>query len=121
MLKPFTISQTVLVGLLAGYISGLLGLGGGIILVPAMVYLLKLPQRQAQGTALLVIVPTALIGASGYFLAGVLRLDYVVWVAAGAMLGVLIGSTIAHKLHPDLLRRLFGVIAVMVAIKMYLG
>ncbi|MBU0580793.1 MAG: sulfite exporter TauE/SafE family protein [Candidatus Margulisbacteria bacterium] len=115
------IPETILIGICAGFISGLLGLGGGIILVPALVFILKINQRIAQGTTLLVIIPTALIGSIRYFFAGHLSLPYTIWVAAGSMLGVLFGSFIAHNLHPNILRKAFGIFMIIVAMKMYWG
>ncbi len=115
------IPETVFIGCIAGFISGLLGLGGGVIFVPAMVYLLQVPQHVAQGTALLVIIPTALSGAIRYYLADNLNLEFTIWLAAGAMFGVLIGSLIAHKLPPPILRKAFGVFIIVVALKMFVG
>ncbi|MFC1517297.1 sulfite exporter TauE/SafE family protein [Candidatus Margulisiibacteriota bacterium] len=114
------IPRTILIGASSGFISGLLGLGGGIIFVPALLYLLKIPQRTAQGTALTVIIPTALSGSIRYYLAGNLDLNLSVWIAAGSMFGVLAGSLFAHKLHPNVLRRSFGAFMLVVAIKMFL-
>jgi uncharacterized membrane protein YfcA len=113
--------KTILVGLLAGFASGLFGIGGGLVLVPAMVYFLKVKQHTAQGTALMVILPTTICGTFYYYQAGFLDLGYLVWTAAGAMLGVLLGSTMAHELHPELLRRGFGLLMIVAAVKMFLG
>jgi len=115
------IGQTTLIGTLAGFLSGLLGIGGGAVLVPALVYLAKLPQHTAQGTSLLVIILTAITGATSYYLSGNLDLGFTLWIAAGSMFGVLLGSFFAHKLHPMVLRKLFGLFLIIVAFKMFIG
>ncbi len=113
--------KTVIIGIIAGLASGLFGIGGGVIFIPAMVYLLDVPQHTAQGTALLVILPTALSGALHYYTAGYLNLEYLVWIASGSMLGVLLGSNVAHELSPKVLRKLFGMLMLVAAVKMFLG
>ena len=115
------IPQTILIGMIAGFVSGLLGLGGGVVLVPSLVFLLRLTQHAAQGTALLVIIPTALSGTIKYFTSGNLSLEYALWIATGSMLGVLLGSLVAHQLPPAILRKCFGAFIMIVAIKMFVG
>jgi len=114
------ISHPLPIGLLAGFLSGLLGIGGGIILIPALILLLKLPQHTAQGTALFVIVLTSLSGSIGYYFAGNLDINASLWLASGAMIGMLFGALIAHSLPSLILRRLFGLIMILVALKMFL-
>ncbi len=69
--SSFNISILIIIGLVAGYLSGLMGLGGGIIIIPALVYLLGFSQQTAQGTTLaLMVLPIGLIAANQYFKAG---------------------------------------------------
>ena len=118
---PGSLYYTLIIGIFAGFFSGMFGIGGGIIFIPAMIYFLKVPQHTAQGTALIVILPTALTGAMSYYHAGYLNVEYLVWIAAGSMIGVLLGSFFAHELHPNILRKIFGVLMIVAAVKMFLG
>lgn len=109
------------IGLLAGVLSGLLGLGSGILLVPALVFLCHLPQKTAQGAALTVMVPMVLVGAIRYKLSSGTSIDYslVAVLAIGAVIGSLIGSEIALRSPAHMLRRAFAILVFMVAIKMF--
>ena len=108
----------IVLGLVAGSLAATLGLGGGIIYVPALVTVFGFSQHVAQGTSLAIIAPTALIGAITHARAG--RVDWRVaaWVAAGALVGALAGSQVALGLDETVLRRLFAVILVVVAFRM---
>lgn len=108
----------IMLGLLAGSLSASLGLGGGIIYVPALVTIFGFSQHVAQGTSLAIIAPTALIAAVTHARAG--RVDWRVagWVAAGALVGALTGSAVALGLDEKVLQRLFAVVLVIVALRM---
>ena len=98
----------VLGGLLVGAVSGVIGIGGGVLLVPMMVLGFGLPQHLAQGTSLVAIIPTALVGAATHQ-----RQGNVVWRAAllmggAGVLGAVAGAFIAISLPQGLLARLFG-------------
>ena len=77
----------VLAGVSAGILSGLMGVGGGMILVPMMVFLMGIPQHAAQGISLLVIIPTALTGLWRFHRQGIVRYKVAFWVALGAGFG----------------------------------
>ena len=106
------------IGLAAGFLAGLLGIGGGVLLVPAMVLLLDFDQHVAQGTSLLVIIPAALIGSWTNHRNGRLVLRDAAAVAAGGVLGAAIGSVLALGLTADLLRKLFAVVLLLSAVRM---
>jgi uncharacterized membrane protein YfcA len=108
------------VGLFTGVISGLMGIGGGNVLVPASTILLGLEQHQAQGVSLLVIVPTALAGAWGHYRHGNVHLRAAALLSAGAVAGGLAGARLAQTLPGDFLRICFGIILLYFAIR-YLG
>ncbi len=108
------------IGLAAGILSGLLGVGGGIILVPAMVLLLGLSQTMAQGISLAVIIPTAISGATVHYRQGHLHLRDVRWLAIGGVAGGLGGSALALILPVLALRGLFGLLMVVVGVSMAL-
>ncbi|MBT8198235.1 MAG: sulfite exporter TauE/SafE family protein [Acidimicrobiia bacterium] len=108
----------VLLGLGAGAAASLLGIGGGVIFVPALVILFEFEQQTAQGTSLVVIVATVLVGAATHHRHG--RVDWrTVWPLAvtGAIGGVL-GSRLALAIDPSALRRLFAAFLVLIAIRM---
>ena len=94
-----------------GAMSGLLGIGGGIALVPGLVYLFGLTQQQAQGTSLAVMIPPIGIFAAWiYYQNGYIRLPIVGWVAAGFLIGAFFGAKLVPQLRPDLLRVGFGIL-----------
>jgi uncharacterized membrane protein YfcA len=117
---PSTLLILLLVGVAAGFLAGLLGVGGGILLVPAMVLLLEFDQHVAQGTSLAVIVPAALIGSWTHYRRGTIRPRDAVLVAVGGVIGAAIGSLSALSLDDELLQRLFALVLLAVAIRMLL-
>lgn len=100
--------QLVVVGLAAGFLAGLLGVGGGIVMVPAMVLLFGFDQHVAQGTSLLVIIPAALTGSVTHYRKGRLVLRDAATLAAGGIIGAVIGSVFALSIEETMLRRLFA-------------
>jgi uncharacterized membrane protein YfcA len=113
----------LLLGLAAGLLSGTLGLGSGILLVPALVLLFHFPQKSAQGMALAVMVPMAFVGALRYKLHPEIPLDLraVALVVIGAVLGALLGSHVAARLPAHVLRKLFAVFLIVVAARLLLS
>ncbi len=123
-----TIVIIVIIGLLAGVFSGLLGVGGGVIMVPLMMALLGFTQHQAQGTSLAVLaVPVTFIGAYNYYKAGNVSGDYTIdWKVALIMavlfvVGAYLGSKFAVNVNEKLLKRIFGSVLILVAVKMIFG
>jgi uncharacterized protein len=98
----------VAVGLAAGFMAGLLGVGGGILLVPAVVLLFGFDQHVAQGTSLLVIIPSALTGSITHLRTGRLSLRDAAMLAIGGIIGAVVGSAIALSMEDTILRRLFA-------------
>lgn len=110
----------ILLGLTAGTFSGFMGLGGGILLAPALVYIFGLTQHQAQGTSLTVMVPPiTLLAALKYYHSGNVRLDIAVFIALGFMAGGVIGATLVHGVPDAILKKIFGLILLLVGIKMF--
>ena len=100
------------IGVVAGAMAGLLGVGGGVVLVPALVLLLGFDQHVAQGTSLVVIVPAALAGSTVNFRRGRFRLADAALLVAGGLGGAAIGSALALGLDDGPLRRLFAVLLI---------
>jgi len=102
------LAELVVIGLAAGFLAGLLGVGGGVLMVPAMVLLLGFDQHVAQGTSLLVIIPAALSGSYTHYRNGRLVLRAAAFLAAGGVIGAVVGSVTALTMEDELLRRLFA-------------
>ena len=114
----------ILIGLAAGVLSGLVGVGGGIILVPALVYFLGYNQHQAQGTSLGVLTfPVTILAFLAYYrdclnTGSPIDLKVILIIAAGFLIGGLVGSSIAVKIDQQALKKLFALILFYTAIKM---
>jgi len=112
----------IMLGLMAGVFSGFLGIGGGTILIPVMVYLFGLTQHQAQGTTLaLMIPPIGLLAAMRYFQSGNVKINMAIFICLGFFVGGWIGAHFVQGI-PDLtLKRIFGTYLLFIAIKMLVG
>jgi len=109
----------VLLGLLAGIISGLIGIGGGIIIIPALIYLFGLTQHQAQGTTLALLVPPiGILAAWIYYKHGYVNLTIAAFVCLGFFIGGLFGAKLATGLSTEILQRVFGVALLLIALYM---
>jgi len=104
------------IGLTAGFFSGIFGIGGGLIMIPLMVGILKLGQHQAHGTSLVAIVFTGLSGAISYSLNGSINLTAAICLAATAMLTARAGARYCHVLPAWKLKKYFGVFLILCAI-----
>jgi uncharacterized membrane protein YfcA len=107
---------TFVVGALTGTLTGLVGVGGGFLLVPALVLLAKVPMRQAVGTSLFVIVLNTVAGFAGYAGSVVVPWNLVLWFASITAIGILGGSALAAKVSQSNLKRTFAVLLVLVAV-----
>ncbi len=112
----------VILGICAGVLSGVLGLGSGIILVPTLVLLCGFGQKSAQGMALAVMVPMALLGALRYWKNPEIDIHAlsVGLIICGALVGVLAGTELAFRVPNHILRKVFAAVLVIVAIKMFM-
>ena len=119
MKMDFTIAQMLillLVGLMAGALSGFVGVGGGMIIVPAMIYLLHMNQMQAQGISLAVLMlPVGILGVMNYYKAGHINFNYAFVIAAGFVVGSYFGSKYALKLPEHKIKFLFGLLLLFIA------
>ena len=109
----------ILSGLFVGVLSGVMGIGGGILLVPIMVLGFGFAQQIAQGTSLAAIVPTALVGAYTHDRAGNVDRTAAAWVSGGGLFGALLGALVAVHAPRVLLVRLFGVLLIFSAYRIW--
>ena len=114
-----TLVILVAIGLAAGALSGFVGIGGGIIIVPALVYVLGLTQFEAQGTSLLLMLPPiGILAAMNYYQAGSLNWRYALVIAIAFIAGGYFGSKLSLKLDVLLVKLIFGIIMLLVALRM---
>jgi uncharacterized membrane protein YfcA len=106
-----TIGLLIVVGLAAGILSGLVGVGGGIIIVPALVFFLGFTQLQAQGTSLgLLLLPVGIFAVINYYKAGHIDLKVVGIMSLAFVAGGFIGSKLALRIDQELIKKIFAVL-----------
>lgn len=110
------------IGLIAGVLSGLIGIGGGVLLTPALVYLFGFSQHNAQGTTLALLVPPiGILAAWSYYQQGYVDFKVAGLICVGFFLGGLLGAKFAVALPDLVLKRIFGLATILVGIKMIIG
>jgi uncharacterized protein len=111
----------VLIGLAAGILSGIFGIGGGVLIVPALTYFAKMPFKQATGTSLgALLLPVGILGAMSYYRNGQLDMRASLIIAGGLLFGAYAGARIAEVTSTTVLQRMFAVFLVVVAARMWL-
>jgi uncharacterized membrane protein YfcA len=114
-----TILILVIIGLMAGVFGGMFGVGGAIIMIPALVYFLGVDQHTAQGTSVAIMLPPiGLFAAYNYYRAGQVNIWYAVIIAIAFMIGGYFGSMIALRLPENLMKKIFGILLILVALRM---
>lgn len=117
-----TIIILLCIGLMAGILSGMVGVGGGIIIVPALVYFMGVSQHQGQGTSLAVLLlPVGIFAVYNYYKAGYVDVQSTLIIASTFLIGGFIGSKIAISIDQAMIKKVFGVFLLLVALKMILG
>jgi uncharacterized membrane protein YfcA len=113
----------IVLGVCAGLVSGTLGLGGGIVFIPSLVILWGFEQKSAQGTALAIMVPMTLLGALRYWKNPEvdMSLTIILLIVLGALVGVLAGTELASRLPNQVLRKVFAIFLVIVAVRMFIA
>ncbi len=115
------IVSLIIIGLLAGILSGLVGVGGGIIMVPLLVLLVGFSQHQAQGTSLTVLlVPVTAVAVFNYYKEGYVNWKYAMVIAVFFVVGSFFGSKLAVDLDQKMLKKIFGIVLLFIAGKMLL-
>lgn len=116
-----TIMLIIFTGLAAGILGGMVGVGGGIIIVPALVYFLAFSQHQAQGTSLaLMLFPVGILGVINYYRKGFVDFRYAGLLAIGFVLGSWLGSRFSLSLPQLTVKKIFAVVMLLVSLKMLL-
>ncbi|HEX4850749.1 MAG TPA: sulfite exporter TauE/SafE family protein [Puia sp.] len=114
-----TVILILLVGLAAGVLSGLVGVGGGIIIVPALIYFLGFSQHQAMGTSLgILLLPAGILAVINYYKKGYVDIKVVLILFVGFLVGGYLGSKVSLGLQETALRKIFAVVLVFIAGKM---
>ena len=109
-----------LIGLVGGVASGLFGVGGGIVMVPAMLFFMGIPIHQAVGTSLVVIIPTAIIGSLKHFQKGNVIFPAAFSLIPTAVIGGWIGAWLANQIPAENLKRAFGGFLILVGARLLL-
>ena len=112
----------IIIGVVTGFMAGLLGIGGAIIMIPALVFLLGLTQQGAQGTSLAVMLPpVGILAAYNYYKAGNVNITFAIILAVFFIVGSYFGSKLALNLPQSLLKKIFGILLLVIAIRMLLA
>lgn len=110
------------IGIVTGAMAGMLGIGGAIVMIPALVFFLGFSQQMAQGTSLAVMLPPiGIIAAYNYYKAGQVNIKYALILAACFLIGSYFGSKLALNLPQAVLKKIFGVLMLAVAARMLIG
>jgi uncharacterized protein len=114
-----TILIIIMVGVAAGMLSGLVGVGGGIIIVPSLVYFIGFGQKTAQGTSLaMIMLPVGILAVMQYYKQGHVDFKIVGLLAIGFLAGSFFGSKIALSISQETLKKIFAVLMIVIALKM---
>ena len=112
----------ILLGLIAGCFAGIFGIGGGLVLVPAMTLFFGMTQHQAQGTTLAVLVlPIGILAAWRYYQSGHVDLPIAGFICLGFVFGGLLGADLAHRVSDPVLKKLFGIFLLAVSVHMIIS
>ncbi|MFZ4400838.1 MAG: TSUP family transporter [Bacteroidales bacterium] len=107
------------IGLAAGIFGGMVGLGGGVIMIPAMIYFLGMSQQAAQGTSLAVMLPpVGLMAVMNYYKAGQMNFKYAALIAIAFFVGGYFGSKIALNISPEKMKKVFAIALMLIAVNM---
>ncbi len=118
----FDISILLAIGLIAGFLSGLIGIGGGIVIVPLLVYFMSMNQKTAQGTTLFMfLLPIGILGVYNYHKAGHIDIKTAVIKAFTFLIGSYLGSRTAINMDTRWVKQVFAVAIILVGIKMLVG
>ena len=114
-----TILILLIIGTITGVMAGMLGIGGGLVVIPALVMVMGMSQQGAQGTSLaMMLPPIGILAAYNYYKAGHVDIKFAIILAIAFIIGSYFGSKLAVKLPQDVLKKIFGAFLLLVAVKM---
>jgi uncharacterized membrane protein YfcA len=112
----------IVIGIITGVMAGMLGIGGAIIMIPALVFFMGFSQQMAQGTSLAVMLPpVGILAAYNYYKAGQVNIKFAIILAVCFLVGSYFGSKLALNIPQPALKKIFGVLLLLVAAKMLLS
>jgi uncharacterized membrane protein YfcA len=118
----YQISILLLIGICAGFLSGMVGIGGGIIIVPMLVYFLGFEQHTAQGTALFMFLfPIGILGVMNYYNKGFVDMKTAAFICSTFIIGSYFGSKLAISIDKATVTKVFGIIFLIISLKMIFG
>ena len=121
-MAPMQVLSFVVVGIVAGILSGILGIGGAVFVIPVLVYMYGWSQHMAQGTTLgMLIPPIGLLAAWQYYQAGNMNLKVAGILCLGFFAGGYLGGAVVNHISDEVLRKVFGVFLFLVSLRMILG
>ncbi|WP_108803790.1 sulfite exporter TauE/SafE family protein [Aquimarina sp. Aq107] len=121
-MDTMTVISLVIIGLLAGFLSGTMGIGGSVVMIPLLILWVGFTQHQAQGTSLAVLsVPVTLLAAFNYYKEGHVNWRFAAIMAITFIIGGYLGSKFAISVNQATLKKIFGGILLLVALKMIFG
>ncbi|PQJ12010.1 permease [Flavipsychrobacter stenotrophus] len=110
----------IFIGLTAGILSGMIGLGGGVVMIPMMVMMLAMDQKMAQGTSIAIMLPPiGILAVYNYYKEGYVNIKFAAVIAAAFIIGGFFGSKLAIALPAELVKKIFAVLLVAIAVKMF--
>jgi hypothetical protein len=113
--------KLIAIGFITGIVNGLFGSGGGTIIVPALVFLVKMEDFKAHATAISIILPLSIISTIIYLKSNLINFNIVYIIAIGGIIGSFIGAKLLKKIPNIILRKIFGIIIIITAIRMIIG
>jgi uncharacterized membrane protein YfcA len=117
-----TLAILLMIGLLAGFLSGTVGVGGGVVIVPMLVFLLGFEQHKAQGTSLFMFLfPIGILGVMNYYKKGFVDVKTALVICSTFVIGSFLGSKFSLSLDQQIVKRIFGGVFLLVALKMLFG
>jgi hypothetical protein len=118
-MSPSMLLILIVIGIITGIMAGMLGIGGAVIMIPALVFLLGISQQSAQGTSLAVMLPpVGAIAAWNYYKAGNVNIRFAIILAIFFLVGSYFGSKLALTIPQEILKKIFAVLLLLVAAKM---
>ena len=116
-----TLIYLILIGIAAGFLGGMVGIGGGVIIVPALVLLLGITQHHAQGISLaMMLFPVGILGVINYYKKGYVDFKYAGLIAVGFFFGSYLGSKFSLSLPQETVKKIFAIVMIVLAVRMLL-